>query len=195
MDSMKFRTALILVLLLEIAVGILAFFHYGMTLEGLQATTRFSGRLSLAIFSLIFLFQGHQKINLEALLSDHCFLIFAIAHGIHLIELLSFVSLSGAPLIPYRVAGGFLAYAFIFAMPWLHELLRQGRLGEKRFSMLSNVYRYYVLFIFFMTYFSRVQGKVPNAGGTHTEHLILMGWVLSLLVFRPLIHRFYRNDL
>ena len=109
------------------------------------------------------------------------FLVFAIAHGIHLLELLSYVRLSGIPLVPYRLAGGFIAYAMIFFMPWFKVRAEMGKINEKRMHQLEYVYLFYVWFIFFMTYLSRVNGSFPNAGGSHTEHVALMGWVCAML--------------
>ncbi len=178
---MNYKNALLSTLIIEVGIALLAVINYGVTLEALQAVTRFSGRASLAIFSFIFLFQNHRYINLKAILSERYFLIFAIAHGIHLVELLSYVYLSGIPLVPYRVAGGFIAYSFIFAMPWLEELHRQTKLSSKQFSITTLLYLYYVWLIFFMTYLSRVEGSFPNAGGSFSEHITLLGWVALLL--------------
>jgi hypothetical protein len=88
---MKFKDALLSVLIIEVGVAILAVINYGATLETLQAVTRFSGRVSLGIFSLIFLFQTHRFVKLKNILSEKYFLIFAIAHGIHLLQLLTYV--------------------------------------------------------------------------------------------------------
>lgn len=178
---MNYKNALLSTLIIEVAIALLSVINYGVTLEALQAVTRFSGRASLAIFSFIFLFPKHPYINLKAILSERYFLIFAIAHGIHLVELLSYVYLSGIELVPYRVAGGFIAYSFIFAMPWLEQLHRQSKLSSKQFSITTLLYLYYVWLIFFMTYLSRVQGTFPNAGGSFYEHITLLGWVALLL--------------
>lgn len=178
---MNYRNALLSTLIIEVAIALLAVINYGVTLEALQAVTRFSGRASLVIFSFIFLFQKHSYINLKSILSEHYFLVFAIAHGIHLAELLSYVYLSGIALVPYRVAGGFIAYSFIFAMPWLEQLHRQLKLSSKQFSITTLLYLYYVWLIFFMTYLSRVQGSFPNAGGSFSEHITLLGWVALML--------------
>ena len=178
---MNYRNAFLSILIIEVAIALLAVINYGVTLEALQAVTRFSGRASLAIFSFIFLFQKHPYIKLKAILSEHYFLIFAIAHGIHLVELLSYVYLSGIVLVPYRVAGGFIAYSFIFAMPWLEQLHHQSKLSSKQFSITTLLYLYYVWLIFFMTYLSRVQGSFPNAGGSYLEHMTLLGWVALML--------------
>ncbi len=178
---MTFRNAFLSTLIIEVTIAILAVINYGITLEALQAVTRFSGRASLAIFSLVFLFQNHKHINIKFILSEKYFLIFAIAHGIHLGELLSYVYISGINLVPYRVAGGFLAYSFIFAMPWLENLFQQSKLNARQFSITTLVYLYYVWLIFFMTYLSRVQGTFPNAGGSYSEHIVLLGWVALML--------------
>lgn len=178
---MNFKNALLSTLIIEVGIALLAVINYGVSLEALQALTRFSGRASLVIFSLIFLFQKHTYVNLKSILSEKYFLIFAIAHGIHLMELLCYVYLSGIQLIPYRIAGGFLAYSFIFVMPWLENRFFQSRLTTKQFSVITLLYLYYVWLIFFMTYLSRVQGSFPNAGGSYMEHVTLLGWVALML--------------
>jgi hypothetical protein len=178
---MSTRTSIVFVLLLELGVVVLALLNYGWEIEGLQAIARYSGRLSLFIFSIIFLLH-HQPGNfLKRALSEKFFLVFAVAHGVHLAELLSYVYLSGTELIPYRVAGGVIAYSFIFVMPWLHEWFREGKLTEKRYNQFSLLYLYYVWFIFVMTYVPRVMGTLPNAGGSYSEFVVLLGWVFLML--------------
>lgn len=175
------KRAVLLVLIAQLSLAALAVNNYGFTLEGLQATTRFSGRLSLAIFSVLFIFLPRNREKLTSYFSTQPFLIFAIAHGIHLAELLTYVYLSKVDLIPIRLAGGFLAYLFIFAMPVIQFYFEQGKLTQKKFSVAENVYLYYVWFIFFMSYLPRVQGKLPNAGGSYWEFVVLLSWVCMLL--------------
>jgi len=187
----KIRTAIPLALLASAGVICWAVYLYGWSLGGLQATTRFSGRLSLAIFALIFLFYPRQEARLSQFLSPDFFFIFALVHGIHLVELLTYVYKSGIELVPTRLAGGFLAYSLIFAMPWFRHLSLTGKLSAERFQKIGYVYLFYVWFVFFMTYLARVRGTFPNAGGTYAEHVVLMGIVVLLLliklfqVFRP----------
>jgi len=178
---MTVRRALLIVILAEALMPVLGYLSYGWSVEGLQATTRFSGRLSLAIFSLIFLFQKSEKVDLKSILSEKFFLVFAVAHGIHLIELLGFLYLSGVQPILYRLAGGFLAYALIFFMPFAANMAEQGKLNLKQISTLTLVYTYYVWFIFFMTYLPRVRGTLPNVGGSYFEFVILLGWVSMMM--------------
>ena len=178
---MKFNSAVALVLLIETFCILLGIINYGWTLDGLQALTRYSGRASLALFSLIFLFHNNKAVDIRRVMSDSFFLIFAIAHGIHLFELLSFAYFSGAQPVLYRVAGGILAYAMIFVMPWVQTLHDRQKLTDKRFNQLTLVYLYYVWFIFFMTYLPRVRGEMPNVGGSYKEFVILLGWVSIMM--------------
>ena len=181
---MSIKKGLLFVIVAELMVGLLALNHYGLTLQGLQATTRFSGRLSLFIFTFIFLFLPFSRERLSRIFSSNPFLLFAVAHGIHLFELLSYVYLSQADLIPVRLAGGFLAYIFIFLMPFVQTSFLSGKIDRKKYSLAENIYDYYVWFIFFMSYLPRVQGKLPNVGGTYAEFLLLFVWVCILLGVR-----------
>jgi len=152
----------------------------GYSLIALQTITRFSGRLSLFLFSAIFLLYNKPH-TITVWLSDQFYLLFAIVHGIHLIELLSFVYLSGIKLVPYRIAGGFLAYLFIFAMPIIQSYKMRGALSGRTYSTLETIFVYYVWLVCFLTYLPRVQGKLPQAGGSFAEHVALLGWVSTLL--------------
>lgn len=181
---MAFRSAFALILLVELVAILLGVINYGWTLEGLQAITRYSGRASLGIFSLIFLFYNHPVIQLKRLLSDKFFLVFAIAHGIHLFELTSYLYFSSSPIIPLRLAGGMLAYAMIFVMPWVQKQHNEQKITDKRFNQAALIYLYYVWFIFFMTYLPRVRGELPNAGGSYKEFVVLLGWVSIMMGFK-----------
>jgi hypothetical protein len=177
---MSFRKIAILFVSLEILIIGGALFYNGFSLLALQTITRFSGRLSLFLFSAIFILYN-KPATIQNWLSDKFYLLFAIVHGIHLIELLAYVYFSDTILIPYRVAGGFLAYLYIFLMPVFARFLEQGKISVKSFSTLETIYVYYVWLVFFLTYLPRVQGKLPQAGGSLSEHVILLGWVSTLL--------------
>lgn len=176
---MTIRNAIIICVIVELALGALAIMNYGYNIEGLQATTRFSGRLSLLIFSIIFL--ANKPSEIYSWLSRKPFHIFALAHGIHLIELSTFILLSGTPLIPYRVAGGFIAYSLIFLMPILADRLEAGRFSQKKFDLISIIFQYFVWGIFFLTYLPRVRGTLFNVGGSYLEHVALLGWISLML--------------
>jgi hypothetical protein len=158
----------------------------------LQTTSRLSGRLSLFLFSVVFIFNGRKEF-LTRWFSNRYYLLFAIVHGIHLIELLIYVRLSGIQLIPYRLAGGFFAYVLIFIMPLLDQRYRDEKIAPRKYAWIESGYLFYVWFIFFMAYLPRVLGKLPNAGGTFAEHVTLFGWVLIALILH-LVIRFRKHN-
>jgi hypothetical protein len=169
-----------LFVLLELIIIAASVLMDGFTISALQTTTRFSGRLSLFLFSAIFLMHS-KPATLHAWLSEKFYLLFAIVHGIHLIELLAFVYLTDVKLIPMRIAGGFLAYVFIFFMPLLSDYARSGKITAKRFFAFETIFLYFTWLVFFLTYLPRVQGKLPSAGGSYAEHVALLGWVSTML--------------
>jgi len=178
--NVRSGTVIAIGVLLEAAIIIYAVALNGFSLEALHVTTRFSGRLSLLAFSLILLLYDKRGV----IRLDVAFLLFAILHGIHLVELLSYVRLSGTEVIPIRVAGGFVAYAMIFAMPVMVARHHEGKLSTKNFNRIEAVYFIYVWLIFFLTYLPRVMGTLPNVGGTFTEHVILFSWIILLGVIK-----------
>lgn len=176
---MTFRNAVFICIIVEVSLGALGVINYGWSIEGLQATTRYSGRFSLLLFSIIFL--ANRPADIYSWLSKKPFHIFALAHGIHLLELLTFLYLSGTDIIPYRIAGGFVAYLLIFLMPILADRLEQGRFSEKEFSIMIIVFQYFVWGIFFLTYLPRVRGLSTSVGGGYIEHVVLLGWISLML--------------
>jgi hypothetical protein len=178
---MDFKKVLLFVLLAQGYIAGVALYNYGITIDALQAVTRYSGRVSLLIFSIIFIFLPRDRDRLSSILSSQPFLIFAIAHGIHLVELLSYVYLSGSELIPIRLAGGFLAYILIFSQPFVQRYNELDELSNKKYLIVESIYLYYVWFIFFMSYLPRVQGKLPHVGGDYREFVVLLSWVCILL--------------
>ncbi len=175
---MNFRKLLYLLVALEALIIVSALLMDGFSVLALQTITRFSGRLSLMVFSVIFLLHGK---NIEVWSASKPYLIFAVVHGIHLIELLSYVILTGTKLIPIRVAGGVLAYAFIFVMPLLDYRYKKGRLSKRKFGIFDAVFLYYIWLLFFLTYLPRVQGKLPQVGGSYYEFVVLLAWVSTML--------------
>ncbi|GAB1446696.1 MAG: hypothetical protein KF860_04315 [Cyclobacteriaceae bacterium] len=176
---MTFRNAMLICLIMESGLAVLGIINYGWNVEGLQATTRFSGRFSLLLFSIIFL--ANRPADIYSWLSKRPFHIFALAHGIHLLEVLTFLYLSDVQIIPYRQAGGFVAYLLIFLMPLLADRLEQGRLDEKKFNIMNIIFQYFVWGIFFLTYLPRVRGLLPIVGGSYFQNVILLGWISLML--------------
>lgn len=191
-QSITSGKAIAVIVFLEALIIVFAWWAKDTNIVALQTTARLSGRLSLFVFSIILVFLFSNQELLTRLLSKRYYLLFAVVHGIHLVELLIYVQLSHTQLIPYRLTGGFLAYVFIFVMPWLEHRFRVRRMPATRFAKVQHVYLYYIWFIFFMAYLPRVLGSLPNAGGTYAEHLTLFGWTLIVLILH-LILRFRKH--
>ena len=178
---MDFKRTAIVIIFLEIAMAVLAYFNYNYSLEGLQALTRYSGRLSLGVFSILFLLLPDRADLLSRILSTRPFHVFALTHGIHLIILLTYNGLSGNQLIPLRIAGGFIAYVIILAMPYFHIRQERGLISLTQFKIYLSTYLYFTWFIFFMTYLPRVQGHVTQVGGRYWEFVALLSWVCIMM--------------
>lgn len=172
--------AFIFFIALELLIAAIAIAFNGFSLEALHIITRFSGRLSLVFFSLFLI--AREKSSLHKWISNYPFTLFAIIHGIHLVELSLYVQLSGNKIIPVRVAGGFLAYLMIFIMPFLKTKV----VNRKVMARLEQVYFVYVWFIFFMSYLPRVLGALPNVGGSYPEFVVLFVWVNALGIYKLL---------
>ncbi|MCU0357688.1 MAG: hypothetical protein MUE95_08910 [Cyclobacteriaceae bacterium] len=189
---MNFKKTAMLILLLEIAMVVFVSFEYGFTADALQVLSRYSGRLSLAVFSIIFLMLPNQAASLSRILSTRPFHVFALAHGIHLIILISYNFMTSNELNPIRLAGGFIVYAIIFAMPAIHLRQESGSLSLPQFKIYLSLYLYITWFAFFIYYLPRVQGKVIQVGGQYWEYVILLSWIcmmmgmkLPVIFFRP----------
>jgi hypothetical protein len=75
---MNFRNALLSTLIIEVSIALLAVINYGTSLEALQAVTRFSGRVSLAIFQFNFFVSESQtcktkRHSFREVFSDFCY--------------------------------------------------------------------------------------------------------------------------
>ena len=176
---MTVRNAISICLIVEAGLAVLGVINHGWGIEGLQATTRFSGRFSLLIFSLLFL--ASRPSDAHPWLSKKPFHLFALAHGVHLVELLAFLYFSGTLVMPYRLLGGAMAYFIVFSMPFLADRHEQGRVGARQFNIMGMVFQYYLWGIFFLTYLPRVRGTMQGMGGSYVEYVVLLGWVSLML--------------
>jgi hypothetical protein len=183
---MSFRKAVIIFILLELSIIICALSTAGFSLGALQTITAYSGRLSLIVFSLVLISQAKKT----EWLSSRPYAVFAIVHGIHLLELVSYVYLTGKTLVPYRLAGGILAYIIIFSMPLLQHYYSIKKISAKQFSIAENIFQLYVWLIFFITYLTRYLGKVPGVIGGQLEQIIFLSWVIMLIISTRILSLF-----
>lgn len=180
----KIKKLLPFFLILEVLVLIFAYFEAnGDTTHFFQASARHSGRVSLLSFSILLVYSTLNREFVGEILSTKYILArdFAILHIIHWFLLATAVKLSGFELVPSRVAGGSLAYLIIVILPFILS----GKILQKlSLKWLMHVYLFYVWFIFFMTYVSRVNGSATNITGSMPTYWVLITFTSLLMIWR-----------
>lgn len=189
---MKARTAAAGVVLAEAVIIAAVFALNYETTVSLQLIARYSGRLSLLLFLFIIVLYPGNISALQNILSRKFLLVFALAHFIHLVELLAYLTVANLFPVPYRLAGGFMAYLIIFVAPWVQYQVDAQRFSSELFNRFMVVYQIYVWFVFLMTYVGRVAGGLPDGGSADTLHFLLLGFVTVIMVFK-LIQIFRRK--
>lgn len=180
---------------LELLIVVFSYFESdGLVSFFFQSCAKLSGRISLLFFSILFVYhtvipdlKDHEILKKKYYLSFN----FAILHIIHFFFLAIAVYLSGFELVPFRVAGGAIAYVMIILLPFIIK----GKIFKKlALNTLVNSYLYYVWLIFFMTYVARLSGVNQHFTGSKNSYLILiiftsilMIWHLLMLLKRKLV--------
>ncbi|AOP34298.1 hypothetical protein A0128_10830 [Leptospira tipperaryensis] len=138
----------ILICLIEAGIAFVSFFLHGFTAEGFQILARFSGRYSLLTF-LFWMAFANEKV-LRRILSKRPFCAFAIVHGIHLMFVFAYLSVSGKTPVFSRLILGMITYGIIFLGPWLETFLL--RKENRKFILLKRIYFLYlwIFFLFFL---------------------------------------------
>jgi hypothetical protein len=121
-----------------------------------------------------FAFQSNNKI--EKLNLNKLILAFAVVHFIHFIFLASNVYLNKIQLVPYKLAGGFLAYLMILLFPFF---INNSWLPKWSYY----VYFYYVGIVFIITYLSRIKGQFEGASPSVFHYFGLVAVLVSFLLY------------
>lgn len=182
-----------LVTILIVVSLLWAMLSYGQTLEAAQAMVRFTARISLFIFALVFSASSLHKLLRSdftaALLRNRrqFGVSFAFSHTVHLLSILVFFRLSGNQAPKLTLIFGGLAYLLMYAMAFTSNDWSVRKLGAKNWKMLHRTGAFYLWLIFFITYLRRVlPSKVdePKPGGTKIEFVIAFVIVLAILSLR-----------
>lgn len=186
MSSLASRVSVVVVL--EASIALAAFALFDDRILAWQAAARYSGRLSLAIFGLIVIADAHPQGVAARVLSTRPYHVLACAHLIHLGFLLTYLTLSQRfPPAP-RLAGGFLGYVMIVAMPPLHASYLRGGVSSLAFRRLRIVYLSYVGFVMLATYAARLTGQ-SSFGGERSHYIALITFTILLGVWRLVVAR------
>lgn len=148
------------------------YFAYPEPGEAFRHAARYSGRLSLLLFLVafgVFAVSRWKRDTATPPTLHHLVIVFAVLHFIHLGFVAMNVRLNAIELVPYKLAGGALAYALVLAYPiMIHRV--------KARSFLHPFYFNYVGVVMAITYVERLNGEFDGAppDGFHLLGLGLM---------------------
>jgi sulfoxide reductase heme-binding subunit YedZ len=166
---------------------------YGQTVDAAQAMTRFTARISLLIFSLVFAASALHKLfrsdfTAELLRNRRQWGVsFAFSHTVHLLAIITFFRLSGNPPPLLSVIFGGLGYVLLYACAFTSNDASVKKLGAKNWKRLHKTTVFYLWFIFFLTYLKRLlpdKIDAPKPGGTKIEFVIGFLLLLAILSIR-----------
>ena len=171
----KFKNLVVLGIVLEVVILSVCYSQSESIAETWKYAARYSGRLSLIVFLIamwqFMLAKKEELTTIKALTG-----VFAILHYIHLFLLWMNVKANAITLIPYKLAGGALAYLMILLYPLFFD-----RFKEKK--VYHVVYFLYVAFVMAMTYIARLKGDFEGAAPELFHKIGLGLTVLSMLYF------------
>tara|TARA_X000000368_G_C22830614_1_gene623165 strand:- start:93 stop:686 length:594 start_codon:yes stop_codon:yes gene_type:complete len=184
--NLSYKKYLIFGVLLELLI--LLYFYLMMDNYGdiFRYVARYSGRLSLIIYLFCFYqyvcsFERLKNIqNTKTAVS-----IFCILHLIHFVFLVLSLYFNELPLIPFKVAGGFLAYIFIIIYPLIINKISK--------SIYHIIYFYYVGIVMLMTYVARIKGEFIGAEPELFHYVALIILLVAFLFFGYLIFSHLRK--
>jgi hypothetical protein len=193
---MKHLSKLLLVgILLEILILSISYLEANHNITYFfQASARLSGRVSLFFFGLLFVYATLKPSNTDTEILQTKYILarnFAVLHVIHWFLLAAAVSMSNFEIVPFRLAGGALAYLMIVLMPFI---IKKKILPNLSLNSVFTIYLPYVWLIFFMTYLTRIQGKAKDVTGAMITYKILIIFTLLLMFWRIYIMiKIYKN--
>jgi len=184
--NLSYKKYLIFGVLLELLI--LLYFYLIMDNYGdiFRYVARYSGRLSLIIYLFCFYqyvcsFERLKNIqNTKTAVS-----IFCILHLIHFVFLVLSLYFNELPLIPFKIAGGFLAYIFIIIYPLIIDKISK--------SIYHIIYFYYVGIVMLMTYVARIKGEFIGAEPELFHYVALIILLVAFLFFGYLIFSHLRK--
>tara|TARA_B100001175_G_scaffold43369_1_gene32593 strand:+ start:197 stop:769 length:573 start_codon:yes stop_codon:yes gene_type:complete len=150
--------------------------------EIFRLSARYSGRLSLVVYLICF-YQftfSFLKKKSEKKLKDSI-IVFCFLHYIHFIYLTLAVYLNNIPIIPARLAGGFIAYLMILIYPFIISKIKK--------IIYHLIYFYYVGIVMAVTILGRVRGDFEGAEPEFFHYLGLASVILGFIYFTSVIIR------
>ena len=158
---------ILIVVLISLLTDINEIFRYA---------ARFSGRFSVSLYLLGLLsFLKYYTKNQSIVLTRKVLGIFSLIHLIHFYFLATSIYLNSIPIIPYRLAGGFIAYLMIIIYPFY--------INKVKNNIFHFIYFYYVGLIMIMTYLARIKGEFKGAEPEIFHYLAITFLIITLIIF------------
>jgi hypothetical protein len=108
-------------------------------------------------------------------------IVFCFLHYIHFIYLALAVYLNNIPIIPARLAGGFIAYLMILIYPFIISKIEK--------IIYHLIYFYYVGIVMVVTILGRVRGNFEGAEPEFFHYVGLASVILGFVYFTSVIIR------
>jgi hypothetical protein len=144
-----------------------------------QASTRFTARISLLLFILLFINRLKKLISFRE--ENWLFGAFAVSHLIHLFFLLYYNSLKGGLQVNVRMLGGCIGYGLAVLTPLVSMLTS---VSQRSIEHLRRLTIGVLWLIFFLTYLPRVAKRDFPAGGTRQEFITGLAIVAGLGIWQ-----------
>ena len=172
---MKLRGLLFVGIVLELLILGFVYSDNDGTGEVFRYAARYSGRLSLLVFIITFgVFAFNRNKSSGDTVVRGWAILFAVLHVIHLWFVALNIHLNEIVMVPFKLAGGALAYAMIVVYPFVLHRVRSG--------WPHLVYFYYVGLVMAVTLLARVQGHFEGAepGVEHVVGLVVLGSAITV---------------
>jgi hypothetical protein len=151
-------------------------------MEAWRATARFTARVSLIVFLILFVSNNLKWFDYKQI--NKLFMAYTLAMVIHLTMLLTFNIMRGEIPFNIRLAGGFSAYFFLLITPFLYFFLNEKVVRIFRILTLITSFA-----LFTLTYVFRIW-LYNNNGGTFQEYVIgltIMGLAGLFWIFMKIL--------
>ena len=153
-----------------------------------QLAARYTARISFLLFLCVYCMgPAYRLTHAQALRGPlrnrrDWGLCFAMAHGVHLAALVTFLAVSGKPASPVTLVLGGFGYAVLLALVLTSNDAAMKRLGAQ-WKRLHRFGIHYLWLIFTLTYLGRVTGPQPSQSGKVLLAFALAAAALRLAAF------------
>ena len=164
-------------IIVEILLFAILFYEVESLGEVYRLSARYTGRISFGLYIIMFCYFIKEKSQGRLLQNTYSWgVVFSVLHIIHFIFLSGSVYLNNLPIIPFKLAGGFLAYLAIIIYPFYVKKIKR--------LIFHLPYFYYVGIVMFMTFLARIRGEFEGAQKSTFHYLgILIVFTFFLYCF------------